>query len=221
MPGEAWLNRARGFAFAAALGAGLAVVYVKVVRPWALRWGATGREADRRLPGDGVVQRADFVATQAITIHAAPDQVWPWLVQIGSGRAGWYSYDRLDNAGVPSAAEILPELQQRKAGDLVPMVAGRDIGAWVKELEPDQRMLWWDQKGEYSWEWLLEPAEAGTRLVSRLRATRHPWTRRMLYEVVATNGDIIMTRKMLCGIKTRAERLAALCPVPAGGSPRS
>jgi hypothetical protein len=94
------MNRARGFAFAtAALGAGVSAVYVKVVRPWALRWGATGQEAARRLPGDGVVQRADFVATRAITIHAAPGQVWPWLVQIGSGRAGWYSYDRLDNAG--------------------------------------------------------------------------------------------------------------------------
>jgi hypothetical protein len=167
--------------------------------------GATDQEVSRQLPGDGVVQRADFVATRAITIHAAPGQVWPWLVQIGSGRAGWYSYDRLDNAGRPSATEIVPELQQLAAGDLVSMVAGKDVGVWVKELEPGRRMLWWDQKGEYSWEWMLEPAEAGTRLVSRLRVTRHRWTRRMLYEVVAVNGDIIMTRKMLRGIKDRAE----------------
>ena len=194
---------------AAALGAGLAVVYVRVVRPWALRWGATDQEAARPLPGDGVVKKADYVATRAITIHAGPGQVWPWLVQIGSGRAGWYSYDRLDNAGVPSAAEIIPELQRLAAGDLVPMVAGKDLGLWVKELEPGRRMLWWDQKGEYSWEWLLEPSAAGTRLVSRLRVTRHPWTRRMLYEVVAANGDIVMIRRMLRGIKKRAERLAA------------
>jgi hypothetical protein len=186
-------------------------------RPWPLRWGATGQEATRLLPGDRVVKKADFVATRAITIHAAPERVWPWLVQIGSGRAGWYSYDRLDNAGVPSAREIVPELQQLKAGDLIPMVAGKDVGVWVKELEPGRRMLWWDQKGEYSWEWLLEPAGAGTRLVTRLRVTRHPWTRRMVYEVVAANGDIVMTRKMLCGIKKRAERLAAN-PAPADGS---
>jgi hypothetical protein len=212
------MNRAWGFVFAtAALGAGVAAVYVRVVRPWALRWGATGQEAARQLPGDGVVQRADFVATRAITIYATTDQVWPWLVQIGSGRAGWYSYDRLDNAGVPSAAEIIPELQQLQAGDLVPMVAGKDVGVWVKELEPGRRMLWWDQKGEYSWEWLLEPAGDQTRLVTRLRATRHPWTRKMLYGVVAVNGDIIMARKMLRGIKTRAERLAARRPAPAGG----
>jgi hypothetical protein len=215
------MNRARGLVLAAAaLGAGLAVVYVRVVRPWALRWGATDQEAARPLPGDGVVKKADYVATRAITIHAGPGQVWPWLVQIGSGRAGWYSYDRLDNAGVPSAAQIIPELQQLAAGDLVPMVTGKDIGVWVKELEPGRRMLWWDQKGEYSWEWLLEPAAAGTRLVSRLRVTRHPWTRRMLYEVVAANGDIVMIRKMLRGIKERAERLAA-DPAPVGGSPSS
>ena len=215
------MNRARGLVLAAAaLAAGLAVVYVRVVRPWALRWGATGQEAARPLPGDGVVKKADYVATRAITIHAGPGQVWPWLVQIGSGRAGWYSYDRLDNAGVPSAAEIIPELQHLAAGDLVPMVAGKDIGLWVKELEPGRRMLWWDQKGEYSWEWLLEPAAAGTRLVSRLRVTRHPWTRRMLYEVVAANGDIVMIRRMLRGIKKRAERLAAN-PAPADRSPGS
>jgi hypothetical protein len=216
------MNRARGFVFAtAALGAGVSAVYVKVVRPWAPRWGATDQEAAWRLPGDGVVQRADFVATRAITIHATADQVWPWLVQIGSGRAGWYSYDRLDNAGVPSATEIIPQLQQLTAGDLVPMVAGKDVGVWVNELEPGRRMLWWDRKGEYSWEWLLEPGEAGTRLITRLRVTRHPWTRKMLYEVVAVNGDIIMTRKMLRGIKARAERPAARRPAPAGGTSRS
>ena len=220
------MNRARESVLAAAaLAAGLAVVYVRVVRPWALRWGATDQEAARPLPGDGVVKKADYVATRAITIHAAPGKVWPWLVQIGSGRAGWYSYDRLDNAGTPSAAQIIPELQHLAAGDLVPMVAGKDIGLWVKELEQDRRMLWWDQKGEYSWEWLLEPAGDQTRLVTRLRAARHPWTRRMLYEAVAANGDIIMIRKTLRGIKKRAERPAAgpapADPAPADESPRS
>lgn len=127
------------------------------------------------------MKKADYVATRAITIHAGPGQVWPWLVQIGSGRAGWYSYDCLDNAGVPSAAQIIPELQQLAADDLVPMVAGEDIGVWV---------------------------------------TRHPWTRRMLYEVVAANGDIVMIRRMLRGIKERAERLAA-DPAPVDGSPSS
>ena len=114
------MNRARGFVFATAvLGADVSAVYVKVVRPWALRWGATDQEAARRLPGDGVVQRADFVATRATTIHATADQGWPWLVQIGSGRAGWYSYDRLDSHR-PRRLGPLPEpghgTKRRKGG---------------------------------------------------------------------------------------------------------
>ena len=193
----------------AAAGAGLLAVYAKLVRPRAMRWGATEEEAARLLPGDEVVARADYVATRAITIDAPPQDVWPWLVQIGSGRAGWYTYDRLDNAGMPSATEIIAELQQLQVGDLIPMVAGKDIGVRVKELEPDRRMLWWDVKGEYSWEWLLEPVDGRTRLIKRLRVTRHPWTPKMLYELVAANGDVVMQRKLLRGVKQRAERLAA------------
>ena len=194
---------------AAALAAGLVAAYRTIVRPRALRWGATQDEVTRPMPGDPIVRTADFVATRAITIDVAPGQVWPWLVQIGSGRAGWYSYDRVDNAGRPSATAIVPELQHLQAGDLVPMVAGKDVGVWVKELEPGRRMLWWDRKGEYTWEWLLEPEGGRTRLINRVRVTRHPWTRRMLYELVAANGDIVMMRQMLRGIKKRAERLAA------------
>jgi hypothetical protein len=194
----------------AVAGAGLLAAYAKIVRPRAMRWGATVEEATRPLPGDELVAKADFLATRAITIHAPPDQVWPWLVQIGSGRAGWYTYDRIDNAGMPSATEIIPELQRLAVGDLIPMVAGKDIGLRVKELEPLRRMLWGDEQGEYSWEWVLEPIDQHTtRLLQRLRVTRHPWTRRMLYELVAANGDVVMQRKLLRGIKRRAERLAA------------
>jgi len=199
---------------AAAAGAGLLAAYWRIVRPWALRWGATEEEAARPLPGDEVVAKADYVATRAITIDDPAQDVWPWLVQIGSGRAGWYTYDRIDNAGVPSATEIIPELQQLEVGDLIPMVAGTDIGVRVKELEPHRRMLWWDEKGEYSWEWVLEPADGRTRLLNRLRVTRHRWTWKMLYELVAVNGDVVMQRKLLRGIKQRAERLAANHQIP-------
>lgn len=130
---------ARIAVWGAVAGAGLLAAYARLVRPWALRWGATAEEAARPLPGDGLVAKADYVATRAITIDAPPHQVWPWLVQIGSGRAGWYTYDRLDNAGMPSATEILPQLQQLAVGDLIPMVAGKDIGLRVKELEPIER----------------------------------------------------------------------------------
>jgi len=199
---------ARIAVWVAVAGAGLLAAYTRLVRPWALHWGATKEEAARPLPGDELVAKADYVATRAITIDAPPRDVWPWLVQIGSGRAGWYTYDRMDNAGVPSATEIIPELQRLAVGDLIPMVAGTDIGLRVKELEPERRMLWWDEQGEYSWEWVLEPADGRTRLLQRLRVTRHPWSRRMLYELVAANGDVVMQRKLLRGIKQRAEGLA-------------
>ena len=113
----------------AVAGAGLLAAHARLVRPWALRWGATTEEAARPLPGDELVTKADYIATRAITIEAPPRDVWPWLVQIGSGRAGWYTYDRIDNAGVPSATEIIPELQRLAVGDLIPMVAGKDIGS--------------------------------------------------------------------------------------------
>jgi hypothetical protein len=91
------------------------------------------------------------------------------------------------------------------------MVPGKDVGVWVKELDPNRRMLWWDRKGEYSWEWQLDPIDdESTRLVTRLRATYPPlWSSKTPYVMLATTGDIVMIRKELLGIKGRAERLAA------------
>jgi hypothetical protein len=128
---------------------------------------------------------------------------------MGSGRAGWYSYDRLDNAGVPSATELLPQFQDLKVGDLIPMVVGKEVGPRVRELEPNRRMLWVTE-GQLSWEWLLEPiGEQTTRLLNRIRGTYPPLlSRRMLYAIAASTGDILMNRRQLRGIKARAERLA-------------
>ena len=185
-------------------------VYIRVVRPWTKRWGATDDEVVRPMLGDNVVARADYVATRAVTIQATPEDVWPWLVQIGSGRAGWYSYDRLDNGGAPSATVILPEFQSLAVDQLVPMIPGDEIGVWVKEIEPGCRILWWDRKGEYSWEWTLNEVSPGvTRLVSRLRATYPPLlSARTVYTLVATTGDVVMMRRCLLGIRDRAEAAA-------------
>ena len=197
------------------LGGVLGAVYLKVVRPWTMRWGATDQEVAQRLPGDEIVARADFNATQAITINARPEDVWPWLVQIGTGRAGWYSYDRIDNGGVQSARTVVPELQGLSVGDLIPMVKGKEIGLTVKEMEENRRMLWWDGKGEYTWEWVLLPiGDRRTRLIRRLRATYPPLlSPRMLYVGLATTGDIVMVSRELRGIKERAERLSSNRPL--------
>jgi hypothetical protein len=77
----------------AALAAMTLGVYLRFIRPWQLRWGATDEEVARAMPGDDVVQRATFNATRGVTIQARPEQIWPWLVQMGFNRAGYYSYD--------------------------------------------------------------------------------------------------------------------------------
>lgn len=196
----------------------LVVAYRLGFQPWQPRWGATDDEVARVMTGDAEVAHADFLATCAIDVRAPPMTVWPGLVQIGSGRAGWYRYDRIDNAGTPSATRILPEnatrilpeYQQRQVDDRIPMITGGDIGPTVKETDPPRRMPWCDDVGEFGWEWLLEPAAAGgTRLLNRLRVTAHPSTGRMTYEAVAAVGDIVMQRRMLRGIKRRAEQTAA------------
>jgi hypothetical protein len=208
--------RRRWLLWAAGL-AGLGALYVKVVRPATMRWGATDEEVTRPLPGDDIVAGRRYRATRAITIEARPEDIWPWLVQIGSGRAGWYALDRIDNQGVPSATEIIPELQGLKVGDLVPMVVGKQVGPRVKELEPPRRMLWATGE-EFSWEWVLDPIdERRTRLITRMHERYPPlFSRRTLYTIVASTGDIVMHWTQLRGIKHRAERLAAADPVSPG-----
>ncbi len=98
-----------------------AAMYMRYMRPWQLTWGATPVEVSRHLPSDDLVSHPTFDSTRAITLEPPPEQVWPWLVQIGLTRAGWYSYDLLDNLGRPSAQRIIPELQHLQPGDIIPM----------------------------------------------------------------------------------------------------
>lgn len=97
------------------------VAYARYVRPWQLTWAATPGEVARELPGDELVIRPTFNATRAITIAAVPAEIWPWLIQVGLTRAGWYSYDILDNLGRRSARRIIPEFQHLAPGDVIPM----------------------------------------------------------------------------------------------------
>jgi hypothetical protein len=124
---------------ASALAAG--AVYAVVVRPWHLRWGATGEEVTADLPGDGIVERPHLCATRAIDIVAPPEAIWPWLVQMGGyTRAGWYSYDHVDNAGRPSADRIILELQRLRVGDVLP-TAPNGEGFTVERLVPNRHLV--------------------------------------------------------------------------------
>jgi hypothetical protein len=120
-----------------AIAAGSWAAYY-AIRQWWATWGADPAEAARPLPGDDLVPVAQSTDTRGITIEAPPSAVWPWLVQMGYGRAGWYSYDRLDMRG-RSADEIRPEWQGLAVGDLLPTDAGG--GFVVRELEPERALV--------------------------------------------------------------------------------
>jgi hypothetical protein len=185
-----------------------AAIFFILYRPWQLRWGATPEEVARPMPGDEIVSRPVFDATRAITINARPEEIWPWIVQIGFHRGGFYTYDLLDNPFRRSAERIVPELQHIKAGDLIPMGPGKSTGIWVRDFVPNDWMVWWQKKNEgTTWTWVLTPMFDGTtRLVTRVRAPvfwRQPVS--VVWLVMFEMADFPMMRKLLLGIKRRVE----------------
>jgi hypothetical protein len=195
---------------AMAVGAATAA-YLLFIRPWQLRWGATDEELERPMPGDEIVECPTFNATRAVTIAARPEEIWPWIVQMGVTRAGWYSYDLLDNLGRPSARGILPQFQNPTIGDVIPMSPDGKQGMYVKDFEQDRWMLWWDGKGGMSWSWGLYPVDEGhTRLITRVRM-RYKWlSPSIVFDMLVEFTDIIMMRKSILGIKERAERIGGM-----------
>jgi len=194
---------------AVAAGAG-ALASFGIYRSWHMRWGATDNELAREMPGDEVVKQPTFNATRAITIDASPEEVWPWIAQIGFGRAGWYSYDWLDNLGRPSADRIVPELQHIEVGTLIPMGPGKDSGLRVKGLERNRWIFWSDRQGMSTWAWGLYPAAGGrTRLITRVR-THYQWTKpAILFSLLLVEPwDFPMMRKCMRGIQHRAQAMA-------------
>jgi len=201
-------GRAIGTSFLDAVGAIPLFLTAPLYRRWHLRWGATDEEVHARMPGDEIVAAASFTATRAITINAPPEQVWPWIVQIGYRRAGFYTYDLLDNAGYPSANRILPQYQHVQVGDWMPMAktVTETTAFKVTSFETGRWLLW--QKPDSSWVWKLIPRDGGrTRLISRLRQ-RYRWQTpgpALLTVFLLEFGDFPMMRRVLTGIKARAE----------------
>ncbi len=180
-----------------------------LVRSWHLRWGATNSEVRAAMPGDELVPTASFNATRAITIDAQPDDVWPWIVQLGFGRAGFYSYDLFDNAARPSATRILREFQQPRAGDWVPMASkvNETTAFRIKAFETNEWLLW--EKPNSTWSWKLVSLDAGgTRLITRLKQ-HNDWDRPLMAlttVILFEFGDFPMMRRLLLGVKARAEQ---------------
>jgi len=181
-----------------------------LLRPWHTRWGATSGEVRCAIPGDEQLPRAQFQATRAISIAAPPCEVYQWILQVGFGRAGFYSYDLLDSLCRPSAERIVPELQAVNVGDWVPMspTVNETTAFKVDSMEPPVSLVW--RKPDSTWAWRLDPAGDGTRLVTRLRIV-YDWRKRgsaLLSVILIEFGDFAMMRRMLKGIRRRAEAAA-------------
>jgi len=192
--------------------AGAAAAYVYAVRPWHIRWGATGEEVRERLPGDELVEHPNVEATHAITIAAPVEEVWPWLVQIGQDRGGFYSYAWLENlvgCQLRNADLIVPEFQQLKAGDTV-RLHPQAPPLPVLICEPPKALVLgnnMDYPG--TWGFYLRKVDEGTtRLLIRGRGDWKPgWMSWLGAHLLFEPAHFIMERKMMLGIKSRAESL--------------
>jgi len=194
------------------LVAAIGLIYWFPVRHWFNRWGTTPDEVKDDMPGDKVIANPTNRAMQALTVDTAPENVWPWLVQMGYQRGGLYSYDWLDRLfgflDRPSAKAVLPQFQHLSAGDRIPWGHGEYLT--VNAIEANKSLVL-DYQGhgmEWVWQFVLNPLDANhTRLVTRgIERTPNTfiWRLGMMFMEPAS---FIMTRRMLLGVKQRAEML--------------
>ncbi len=163
-------------------------------------------EAVRALPGDELVVHPKVGWTLVATIDARPAEIWPWLVQMGCRRAGWYSYDGLDNGGLASADRIVPELQEVRVGDIFPMSRKSDDTFVVRMIEPERALVIGDAAGGMSWAFVLEPVdEHSTRLITRVRATFDSLPLELFFKVFWHPTHFAMQRKQLLNLKRLVE----------------
>jgi hypothetical protein len=207
------------------LGAG-ALAGLLAARPWLRSWGATIDDRSRILPGDWLIADERAVSTMATTIHAPPAAVWPWLAQMGTDHAGWYSFDHLDRGGRPSARELDPRWTHVREGDRMVTVPGR---SWfdVVHVERDRSLVLratLDGRGrpydpragrprafvDARWEFFLDPLPDGaTRLIVRSGAAAGPRPWIDLLDLLFWHpAHVVMQIRQLRQLRLRAERHA-------------
>ena len=193
-----------------------AMLYRLLVRRPILNWGATDAEASARLPGDELLEEADGVATRAITIGAPASAVWPWIAQMGpSPRGGAYTYDWIENLlglDMHSIDRVLPEYQHPQVGDTLGYGKNR---MRFERVEPRRVLASRSEDGNWVWSFVLEERGGKTRLISRNRF-RLPSLIARLAMIPMEPASLVMERRMLRGIKQRAERLAVTRKEEAG-----
>jgi hypothetical protein len=205
------MSARRALAISAGFMAGLIpVIYLAFLRRWCLTWGARDDEVTRKLPGDDLLPGASLVTTRAITINAPPEAIWPWLVQMGSGRGGAYTYDWIENLfglNMHSADTVLPQYQDVEVGNEFPLGPGR-AAMRVVVLDPPRAFAVRIADQNWAWIFALVPEAGSTRLISRNRIVTSALSpaSRLFYTLVMEPGSLVMERKMLLGIKQRAEQ---------------
>jgi hypothetical protein len=190
----------------------VAGAYLRYGRPRVLNWNATDEETKRAMPGDEILPDATLQTTRAITIDATPEHIWPWLVQMGPRpRAGAYTYDwieRLFGIDIENRDEILPEFQEIHAGEFMGLNK-KGEGILVREVRPREALVLQWMPAMSTWVFGLYPQPDGTtRLVSRNRLKGRGPIFWLGMRGVMEPGSLVMERKMLLGIRERAERRA-------------
>ena len=187
------------------------IVTSPLTRPWYSKWGATQEEVGKPLPGDDLVPNPVLESTRAITIQAPSTDVWPWLVQMGQGRGGLYSYERLENlvgCEMHNADRILPEHQHLEVGDKVRLVPeGRELYFLVSAIEPGKAIILGGDDPPTTWAFVLEPIDDNsTRLIVRWRQDYEQTVGNTIgWRLVTDPITFVMERKLLQGIKQRVE----------------
>src|SRR5665213_3939735 len=202
----------RAWSVAVAVAGGCGAAYAFLLRGPILTWGATAQEAACRLPGDELLEDADGISTRAIDIDAPASAVWPWIVQMGpSPRGGAYTYDWIENLlglNMHSADRVLPEFQHPQIGDTIGFGSNR---MRLEQVNPEHVLAWRSEDGNWVWTFVLVEHDGNTRLISRNRF-RLPTLAARIGTLPMEPGSLLMERKMLRGIKERAERLASATP---------
>jgi hypothetical protein len=188
----------------------LATLYWFPVRRWLARWGTTSEELTRPMAGDAILPNPTHWATHAVTIEAPPDDIWPWLVQLGYRRGGLYSYDWLDQLfGIldgPSAHEVLTAFQQLAVGDKIRLGPRQELT--VAALHEKRALVLRYSGDEFQWVWqfgLYPLNEQRTRLISRGTERYKNSAGAWLFMRVMEPAAFVMTRRMLLNVKHRAE----------------
>lgn len=183
------------------------------LRPWRVRWGATDAEVKGKLPGDELMPHPKWGFTHALTIKAPVAEVWPWIAQMGQGRGGFYSYEFLENlvgCDIHNADRIIPEFQSLKVGDNMKLHPKAPVPVAI--VEPEHALvLHYEADFSSNWMWVLEKVdEKTTRLISRWSGDYGLGLKnRIIYGPCFMEPiEFNMSRKMLLGIKQRAESLA-------------